>query len=70
MSEDICPLFLPVFMFFLFFIIIEVEVCGTYNQVTCYNNGTCYNNSCVCPYPYTGYDCSFTVGKRFKCRFR
>ena len=39
-------------------------MCGTYNQVTCYNNGTCYNDSCVCPYPYTGYDCSFTVGKR------
>ena len=57
------------FSFFII-IIIEVEVCGTYNQVTCYNNGTCYNNSCVCPYPYTGYDCSFTVGKWFRCWFR
>ena len=40
---------------------IELEVCGIYNHTICYNNGTCDNNTCICPYPYTGYDCSYTV---------
>ena len=37
--------------------LLELEVCGLYNETICYNNGTCINGLCVCPSPYTGYDC-------------
>ena len=36
----------------------EVEFCGSNNSFICYNNGYCANGLCVCPYPYTGYDCT------------
>ena len=54
---------------FLISLLLVVEVCGPYNNTICYNNGTCQSGSCVCPSPYTGYDCStemceYTVNMR------
>ena len=41
--------------------LLELEVCGLYNETICYNNGTCINGLCVCPSSYTGYDCSTEI---------